>query len=87
MTARELITMMRAVPFVPFEVHLSDNRSFVLEHPELMSMTADRKTLLLSIDPDEENNYQTVERIDILHVTIITENAKRRPTRRNRKAS
>ncbi len=87
MTARELITLMRGVPFVPFEIHLSDNRSFVLEHPELMSLTADRKTILLSVDPDEENNYQTVERIDLRHVTSITENAKRRPRRRNRKAS
>ena len=87
MTARELVTLMRAVPFVPFEIHLSDNRSFVLEHPELMSLTADRKTILLSVDPDEENNYQTVERIDIRHVTSITENSRRRPRRRNRKAS
>ena len=87
MTARELVTLMRAVPFVPFEIHLSDNRSFVLEHPELMSLTADRKTILLSVDPDEENNYQTAERIDIRHVTSITENSRRRPRRRNRKAS
>lgn len=87
MTAKELITMMRAVPFVPFEVHVSDNRSFVLEHPELMSLTADRKTVLLSVDPDEDNNYQTVERIDIRHVTSLTENARCRPRRRNRKAS
>ena len=52
--------MMRAVPFVPFEIHLSDGRSFVIEHPEFMALTSDYKTLLLSMDPDESNNYQTV---------------------------
>jgi hypothetical protein len=86
MTARELVNMMRAVPFVPFEIHLSDSRSFVIEHPEFMAITSDYKTLLISMDPDETNNYQTVARIDLRHITGITENSSRRPRRRRKGA-
>ncbi len=87
MTAEEVVDLIRgAPPFQPFELHLSDNRSYVIEHPEFAALTGDRKTLIISIDPDEDNNFQTTARIDLRHIVSVTENSPRRPSRRRKKA-
>ncbi len=87
MEAEEIRNLLIAQPFKPFEVHLSDNRSFVIEHPDFLMFTKDRSTIYIALDPDEDNNFRTSERIDLDHVVSVSENATRRPHRRRRKGA
>ena len=77
MKAEEIFELVHAQPFVPFEVHLVDGRSFVIEHPDFIMRTQDNMTLHLSAD-------ERSHRIDTKLVISVTEASLRRPTRRRR---
>ena len=69
----------RAVPFEPFEIHMSDGRSYVVEHPDFMMMSKDLTMVYLEMEPDEDNNFQLRVALALDHITQITENSPRRP--------
>lgn len=87
MKSEELTTLLHARPFRPFEIHLTDARSYVIEHPDFLMFSKDRETVTVALDPDEQNDFRTRETIDIRRIVSVTENSTRRPRRRNRKAS
>ena len=80
MTAAEIVKLIRpTTPFKPFQIHLSDGRSFLIEYLEFVALTGDRKALRMAIDPGEANNYQTTLQIDLDHIASVTEDVPRRP--------
>lgn len=83
----ELAAYLHARPFKPFEIHLTDGRSFVLDHPDFLMFSRDRDTVTIALDPDEENNFQTRETIDVAHIVSVSEDSKRRPSRRQRRSA
>lgn len=85
MRAESLITLIHAAPFKAFEMHVSDNRSFVVDHPEFIAVSRSGRTVLVSADPDDENNFQTQELIDLIHVTSVTLDIVRRSRPRRRR--
>ncbi|MEM7811220.1 MAG: hypothetical protein AAF532_07070 [Planctomycetota bacterium] len=50
----ELVKLMRAEPFEPFEVAMSSGETFVVRHPELAAAGSNR---LLVIDPDRGREF------------------------------
>lgn len=88
MTGEEVAALIRTVPFKPLKIRVSDGRSFLLERLEYAGMTRDRKTLLLSVDPSDLNNYQTFESVQVDQIAEIKKaDAKRRPSRGRRKSA
>ena len=61
----DLIAFHDQRPFRPFAIHLSDGRSFRVEHPEFLSRSPDATTLLYWFDLARR------EEIDITHVTSV----------------
>jgi hypothetical protein len=45
MTAEMLRRFQRTQPFVPFAVHLADGRTFEIRHPDVASLSDDRRTV------------------------------------------
>lgn len=60
---RELI---RARPFVPFTLNVSDGRSFEIPHPDFISVSRSGRMAHVST---ERNNGEGVEFIDLLAIT------------------
>ena len=81
MTVEQVFKVVHAAPFEPFEVHLTDGRSFYIDHPDFIARLGDDRTLFL-INADDEQAH----RIDANLVVSITQNSKRRPKRRQREA-
>ena len=77
MKADDIFELVHAQPFAPFEVHLVDGRSFVIEHPDFIMRTRDNLTLHISAD-------DRTHRVDTKLVLSVTENSARRPSRRKR---
>ncbi|MEM8873159.1 MAG: hypothetical protein AAGD32_02765 [Planctomycetota bacterium] len=62
----EIVTALHAEPFERFEVHLVDNRSYIVDHPDFLSRSPDNS--MISIWTDESVSV----RIPIEHVTSVT---------------
>ena len=84
MKADTLLQILRITPFRAFELHISDNRSFIIDHPEFVGVSAAARTVLVFADPDEDNNFQVQELVDLAHVTSVTINVMRRSRPRRR---
>jgi hypothetical protein len=68
MNAEELARAVKAQPFVPFRLHMSDGRTFDVSHPELLVVFPGMRRLAVLAFPKEE----AVELIDLLHVTSLS---------------
>ena len=44
MNAASIDTLLKAKPFVPFKLSLQNGREFVVHHPELLVILADKRT-------------------------------------------
>lgn len=81
----DLIDALRASPFRPFRLHVSDGAAFEVRHPEMLMVT--RHSVIVGILESGENGssedaYPRIERsttVDLLHVTQIEE-LQQRPT-------
>ncbi len=81
----ELIDALRAAPFRPFRLRVSDGTTFDIRHPEMIMVT--RHSVVVGIleageNGDSQNEYPNIERsttVDLLHVTQI-EDLQRRST-------
>jgi hypothetical protein len=49
-TANQLLSAMRAQPFRPFQVKLADGRSFLVRHPEFVSVSVNGRELVVHDD-------------------------------------
>ena len=73
----ELIEALRASPFRPFRLHVSDGTTYDVRHPEMLMVmlgSAIVGILESSENGDAEGAYPQIERsttVDLLHVTQI----------------
>jgi hypothetical protein len=77
MRRNEMVEALRASPFQPFRVHVSDGTTFDIRHPEMLMVTRQSAVvgILESRDTGESGDvYPQIERsttVDLLHVTQI----------------
>lgn len=70
MTATEIDELLRARPFRPFRVHLSDGGHYDIPHPELAGLT--RRTLVVFVGPFRRQFIANEMKIcDLLHITRL----------------
>lgn len=65
MTIDQVRKLHRAQPFRPFEIHLADSRSLMVDHPELLAVIPPGRTIVVGL-PDG-----TAEIVDSLLVTSL----------------
>ncbi|MCC6678768.1 MAG: hypothetical protein IT436_16675 [Phycisphaerales bacterium] len=66
MTIDQLRQHHRAAPFRPFILHLTDGRSFRVDHPEFLSITGGGRTVIVGY-----SDRDAIEILDLLLVTSI----------------
>ena len=59
----ELIQLIRATPFVPFDVHMSSGATYTVMHPELVALAS---AALYVVQGDETH------RCSLLHITGVS---------------
>lgn len=73
----DLITLIKATPFRPFRLRVTDGTAFDIRHPEMLMVT--RHAVIVGILGGGENGddaYPQIERsstLDLLHITQIEE--------------
>ena len=67
----ELRNALRAEPFIPLTIHLTDGRSFELRHPEMAIMANFAVYLVMDNDP-QTGIPERVEYISIQHISGFT---------------
>lgn len=65
MTIEELRQRHKAMPFIPFDIHLADGRSFRVKSPEFLAQSPGGRTLYLATSAG-------LEIIDLLMVVSLT---------------
>lgn len=78
MTVEQIRKMHQARPFHPFDVHLANGRTLVVEHPEVLAIAPPGRTIGIGIRDG------TIEIIDLLLVVSIKPHSNgktRRPSR------
>ena len=65
MASQQLRHMHQARPFQPFDIHLADGRSIPVDHPELLAITSNGRTISVASHED------AFEIIDLLLVTSL----------------
>ena len=76
-TPRDIVAELRETPFQPFQIHMSDGRTFDVLHPDQAVVT--RGFVFLGQPPEAGENggwYETTIKLSILHITGL------RPLRR-----
>lgn len=66
MPAEEIRTLLRASPFIPFRLHLTDGRSFEVRHPEMAMITA--RVVYVSVYGHNATIPDRAESIALVHV-------------------
>ncbi len=64
MTVEQLRNVHGAQPFRPFTVHMGDGRSFRVDHPEFLSRSQSRRTIIV---------HQPDESFSVLDMLLVTE--------------
>lgn len=49
MQAEEIRQLLHAAPFETFTIHMANGRKFVVDHPEIVAFSTDRRTLALAL--------------------------------------
>jgi len=76
MTISEFRNLLGAQPFQAFAIHLADGRSIPVKHREFVLPSPSGRTVIV-YQPDDSFDI-----IDMLLVTSLTVNGKRRPERK-----
>lgn len=63
MTVKEVRNLYEARPFKPFILHLADGRAIPVEHPELMLLAPDGRTIVV---------YQLDSSFNIIDLPLVT---------------
>lgn len=61
MNAESIKTFLKASPFVPFKLSLQDGREFVVRHPELLVILADKRTGIHAKRVGDEFEFTWIE--------------------------
>jgi len=67
MTIEKIKEAIRAQPFRPFFVNLTDGRSFAVQHPDFIAVTGTGRTIVIA-----DAHSDGTELIDLLLVTSLT---------------
>ncbi|CAG0976622.1 hypothetical protein PHYC_01537 [Phycisphaerales bacterium] len=72
MTSKELLSALRAQPFMPFRLHFGSGRSVEVQHPEFVSVSPSGRTAVVytstSMDGDE---FQVVDVLLVESIEIL----------------
>ena len=49
MQADEIRTLLREAPFETFTVHMANGRKFVIDHPEIVAFSVDKRSLSVAL--------------------------------------
>jgi hypothetical protein len=69
MTLQDFQRLLKAQPFQPFKVHLSNGEVYEVRHPEMAFLM--RTKLVLGLDPDKSGYADDWAMISLLHVASI----------------
>jgi hypothetical protein len=75
MTIEQIRALYEQRPFQPFEIHLVDGRTLVVEHPELMSRSVSGRTIAVSRLDDV---IETIDSLLVVSVNSRPDGASRR---------
>jgi len=73
MRREEMLTALRARPFCPLRIHVSDGAVYEIRHPEMV--TVSRTTAYVGV-PERDEAFPAVEKlckVDLLHITRLEE--------------
>ncbi len=82
MHANELRRRLKAEPFMPFTINMSDGRKFPVRHPELLHIFPGMERIAVLGLPEEE----ATEVLSLIHIASITVNEKNGRSRGRKKA-
>jgi len=68
----ELISLVRARPFVPLRIHLTDGTVYDISHPDQIIVLRGRVDIGVGADP-ETGAAEGVEHVSLLHVVRVEE--------------
>jgi len=72
MRAEDFRDLLDARPFVPFRIHMSDGKTYDIQHPELLFVL--RSRIIIGIPPDQNGGIpDRVEHCSLLHVVRVEE--------------
>jgi hypothetical protein len=70
MRPNDLLTWLRAVPFVPFRIRLNSGRTFEIRHPEMLRVG--RSSLnVYSFSGEPADPYERMEMVSLLLVEAV----------------
>jgi hypothetical protein len=70
MRSDDLLTWIRAIPFVPFRIRLNSGRTFEIRHPEMMRVG--RSTIhIFTFAGEPTDPYERVEMVSLLLIESI----------------
>jgi|688.fasta_scaffold365812_2 hypothetical protein len=49
MQANEVRTLLHATPFESFSIHMANGRKFLIDHPEIVAFSVDKRTLSVAV--------------------------------------
>lgn len=49
MQAPEIKQLLEKAPFEPFTIHMANGKQFVVDHPEIVAFSVDKKTLAVAL--------------------------------------
>jgi hypothetical protein len=79
MRAEELMELLRAQPFVPLRIHMTDGQTYDIRHPDMVLVLRQRVDIGLQPDP-ATGVLERVEHCSLLHIVRIEELPPAAPT-------
>lgn len=72
MRAEEFTQLLRARPFVPLRIHMTDGKTYDIRHPEIVLVLRSRLDIGVGADPTT-GVLDRVEHCSLLHVVRVEE--------------
>ena len=69
MNPAEILNQVRAQPFEPFRVHISDGSSYGVPHPDFIQVT--RHAVVIAVMPGQDQVPEKSIRCDPIHITRL----------------
>ncbi len=71
MTADRIRSAIKAEPFRPFTLHVSDGRSFRVPHPEYVALSPQGRIVIVFEPVAQGQDESPMSILDLLHVTSV----------------
>lgn len=72
MRAEDFKEMLRAQPFLPLRIHMTDGRTYDIRHPEVVLVLRSRLDIGIATDPST-GIFDRVDHCSLLHVVRVEE--------------